>query len=47
MKMSMNELFQNSLELCNIIYKLAQEQHLQNTQEFINWQDKLNEISVR
>ena len=26
--------------------KLIREKHLENTQEFLNWQDKLNEISV-
>lgn len=47
MKMIMKELFQNSIELCEIIYKLVNEKHLNNSQEFLDWQDKLNELSVR
>ena len=47
MKMIMKELFQNSIVLCEIIYKLVNEKHLNNSQEFLDWQDKLNELSVR
>lgn len=36
-----------SLECCENIYKLAEENNYLNTQEIINWQDKINEISVR
>ena len=36
----------NSINLCMQIYQFAVQNNLQNTQVFINWQDKLNEISV-
>jgi hypothetical protein len=36
----------NSINLCMQIYQFAVQNNLQNTQVFINWQDRLNEISV-
>ena len=36
----------NSINLCLQIYQFAVQNNLQNTQVFINWQDKLNEISI-
>ena len=36
----------NSINLCIQIYQFAVQNNLQNTQVFINWQDKLNEISI-
>ena len=36
----------NSINLCMQLYQFAVQNDLQNTQVFINWQDKLNEISV-
>lgn len=36
----------NSINLCYQIYNFAVQNNLHNTQVFMNWQDKLNEISV-
>ena len=36
-----------NLDFCENVYKLAEENNYLNTQEIINWQDKINEISVR
>ena len=36
----------NSINLCMQIYQFAVQNNLQNTQVFMNWQDKLNEISI-
>ena len=41
----MKELYDISIKLCEEIYQMSK--HLQNTQDFINWQDKLNKISIR
>ena len=38
---------QKSLEQCNMLDELVRENNLENEQWFIDWQDKLNEISVR
>lgn len=43
----LNKIAQLNLECCENIYKLAEENNYLNTQEIINWQDKINEISVR
>ena len=37
----------NVIETANIIDETARKQGLNNEQFFIDWQDKLNEISVR
>ena len=42
-----NDLYDQSINLCNIIHKLVVENNLSNTQEYLDWLDKLNEISVR
>lgn len=42
-----NELYEQSINLCNTIHKLVVENNLSNTQECLDWLDKLNEISVR
>lgn len=36
----------NSINLCLQLYQFAVKNNLQNTQVFMNWQDKLNEISI-
>ncbi|WP_287385564.1 hypothetical protein [Lachnospira sp.] len=36
----------NSINLCMQLYEFAVQHNLQNTQVFINWQDRLNKISV-
>lgn len=36
----------NSINLCYQVYNFAVQNNLYNTQVFMNWQDKLNEISV-
>lgn len=36
----------NSINLCLQLYQFAVNNNLQNTQVFMNWQDKLNEISI-
>ena len=41
----MSELYDNSIELAKDIIDLAKEYDLLNTQEFINWQDELNNLS--
>ena len=41
------ELFQAHIDEAEAIYKLAKEHNMLDSQEFLDWQDKLNEISVR
>jgi hypothetical protein len=41
----MSELYDNSIELAKDIIDLAKKNDLLNTQEFINWQDELNNLS--
>jgi len=41
------QLFQAHIDEAEAIYRLVQEHDLFDSQEFIDWQDKLNEISVR
>lgn len=36
-----------NINMCNNIYKLAEENNYLNSQELINWQDQINEISIR
>ncbi len=38
---------QKSLEQSNMLDELVRENNLENEQWFLDWQDKLNEISVR
>lgn len=46
----MNELikamYQTSIDLIKEIYDLSLKHNLTNSQEFLNWQDELNEYSV-
>ena len=42
-----SELFKAHLDEAEAIFRLAQEHDMLDSQEFINWQDQLNEISVR
>ena len=42
-----NELFKAHLDEAEAIYRLAKEYDMLDSQEFINWQDSLNEISTR
>lgn len=41
------ELFKAHVDEAKAIYRLAQEYNMLNEQEFLDWQDALNEISVR
>ena len=41
------ELFRSHLDEAEAIYRLAQDFDMLNEQEFLNWQDELNEISCR
>ena len=41
------ELFKAHVDETKAIYKLAQDYNMLNEQEFLDWQDALNEISVR
>ncbi len=41
------ELYKISINLCNTIDKLIRENELENTQDFLTWQDNINSISVR
>ena len=43
----MKELFKAHIDEAEAIYRLAQDYGILDTQEFLDWQDKLNEISVR
>lgn len=42
-----NKTMQKNIDLCENIYRLAEENDYLNNQELLNWQDKINEISVR
>lgn len=41
------KLYKKSILCCNRIDKLCRMLNKQNTQDFINWQDALNKISVK
>ena len=41
------ELLQANIDEADAIYRLAQDYNMLNEQEFLDWQDKLNEISMR
>ena len=41
------QLFKAHLDAAEAIYRLAQEYNILDSQEFLDWQDQLNEISVR
>lgn len=43
----MNLLYKLSIWLCQLICKLAEKFNMVDTQDYINWEDKLNEISVK
>lgn len=43
----LNQVFIISIKLCSYIDKYVRKKHLENSQEFINWQDELNKISVQ
>ena len=47
MKDLINKTMLLNIDLCENIYKLAEENDYLNNQELLNWQDKINEISVR
>ena len=47
MKNVWNELFKAHLDEAEAIFRLAQEHNMLDSQEFMDWQDQLNEISVR
>lgn len=41
------ELFKAHIDEAEAIMRLVREYDMENSQEFLDWQDKLNEISVR
>ena len=41
------ELFKAHLDEAEAIYRLVREHDMEDSQEFLDWQDKLNEISIR
>lgn len=47
MKDLLNKTMLLNVDMCNNIYKLVEENDYLNSQELINWQDTINEISVR
>lgn len=47
MKDIITNLYRESLELLKIIYDLSERNELLNSQEFLDWLDELNEISVK
>lgn len=42
-----NELFKAHIDEAEAIMRLAREHNMEDSQEFLDWQDKLNEISTR
>lgn len=44
---SLKESMQSTLKYIDVLDKEARSKGLSNEQWFLNWQDKLNEISVR
>lgn len=42
-----SQLFKAHIDEAEAIYRLAQEYNILDSQEFLDWQDKLNELSVR
>lgn len=46
MKDYIKELYDQSLKMCQTIDDLTHLIHLENSQEFLNWHDSLNEISI-
>jgi hypothetical protein len=46
MKNVWNELFKAHIDEAEAIVNLAREHDMLNSQEFLDWQDKLNAISV-
>lgn len=43
----LNKIMKINVDMCNNIYNLAKENNYLNSQELINWQDTINEISVK
>lgn len=41
------KLFKSHIDEAEAIFRLAKEHDMEDSQEFLDWQDKLNEISVR
>lgn len=41
------QLFKAHVDEAEAIYRLAQEYDMLDSQEFLDWQDKLNELSVK
>jgi len=41
------ELFKAHIDAAKAIDRLVREYDMENSQEYLNWQDALNEISVR
>lgn len=46
MKEIIYSLYERVIELCDYVDKASTKLRMQNTQEFINYQDKLNEYSL-
>lgn len=43
----LNKIMKINIAMCNNIYNLAKENNYLNNQELIDWQDTINEISVK
>jgi len=43
----LKKMYNQSINICNNIDKIVRISNKQNTQDFINWQDALNKISVK
>lgn len=41
------ELFKAHLDEAKAIYRLVKDYNMENSQEFLDWQDELNEISCK
>lgn len=46
MREYLEQLYNQSLQLCKTIDDLTHLIHLEDSQEFLNWHDSLNELSV-
>lgn len=47
MKECLEQLYEESINLCNTIDAIVREESLENSQKFLNWQDRLNKISIK
>lgn len=42
----LKQLYEQSIHLCQTIDNLTHLIHLENSQEYLNWHDELNDISI-